>query len=58
MKNADADSARVSAARAILTLAPTWRDSVELKSRLTALAERVDQLTADQTPSTPRRSSR
>ncbi len=58
MKNADADSARVSAARAILALAPTWRDSVEVEveARLAALTERVDQLTADQTTSTPRSS--
>ncbi len=56
MKNADADSARVSAARAILSLAPTWRDSTEIESRLAALAERVDQLSADPTTSTPKSS--
>ncbi len=58
MRTADSDPARVTAARSILALAPTWRDAVEVESRLTELAERVDQLTADPTPSTPRRSSR
>ncbi len=56
MRYADSDPARVSAARAILTLAPVWRDSVEIESRLATLAERVDQLTADPPPSTPRSS--
>ncbi len=58
MRFADSDPARVSAARAVLTLAPVWRDSVEIESRLTELAERVDRLTTDPAPSTPRSTSR
>ncbi len=54
MRTADSDAARVSAARAVLTLAPTWRDAVEIESRVAELAERVDKLTADPTTSTPR----
>ncbi len=55
MRTADSDAARVTAARSILALAPAWRD-VEIEARLTELAERVDQLTADPAPSTPRSS--
>ncbi len=58
MRSADTDASKVSAARAILMIAPAWRDAVEVEARLTALTERVNQLTADPTPGTPRRSSR
>ncbi len=58
MCTADSDPARVTAARAILTLAPTWHDAIEIESRLAELAERVDWLTTDSTLSTPRSSSR
>ncbi len=55
---ADSDPARVSAARALVTLAPVWRDAVDIESRLAELAERVDWLTTDSTLSTPRSSRR
>ncbi len=58
MSTADSDAARVSAARAVLSLAPVWTDSTDVESRLTELAERVNWLTTDQTTSTPRSSSR
>ncbi len=44
MHTADSDAARVSAARAVITLAPAWRDAVDVEARLTELAERVDEL--------------
>ncbi len=58
MRFADSDAARVSAARALVTLAPVWRDAVEVEARLTELAERVERLTAHPAPSTPRSSRR
>ncbi len=56
MRTADSDASKVSAARAILSIAPVWHDSTDVESRIAELAERVDQLTADQTTSTPRSS--
>ncbi len=56
MRSADSDPARVSAARALVTLAPVWRDAVEIEARLAELSERVDWLTTDRTTSTPRSS--
>ncbi len=53
MRTADSHSARVTAARALVTLAPVWRDAVEIEARLAELADRVDQLTTDPTISTP-----
>ncbi len=58
MRSADSDPARVTAARALVTLAPVWRDAVEIESRLAELTERVDWLTTDRTTSAPRSSSR
>ncbi len=58
MQTADSDAARVTAARALVTLAPTWRDAVEIEARLAELTERVDWLTTDPALSTPRSSSR
>ncbi len=56
MRTAGSDAARVTAARALVTLAPVWRDAVEVESRLAELTERVDWLTTDQTTSAPRSS--
>ncbi len=46
MQGADTDAARVSAARAILTLALPWRGAVEVEAQLAQLREQVAQLNA------------
>ena len=46
MVSADTDAARVSAARAVLTLALPWRGAVEVETQLAELREQVAQLNA------------
>ena len=46
MLSADADAARVSAARAILTLALPWRGAVEVETQLAELRQQVAEINA------------
>ena len=49
MHSADTDAARVSAARAVLTLALPWRGAVDVEAQLAELREQVAQINAGPT---------